>query len=514
MGTFLTLSASFIGPLTVYIAPPLRWPSMSSPPKVIFTLLAFCIVSLALVPSSQGRVLARSDPLTPAAKRAEKPRSFPIYKKRNDRTGDELLAWANRHRSSLLAKHDRSHVSRREDGNSKRAEGSSSLTNYEDDSTWYTNVQVGTPSADYSLVLDTGSSDVWISSSSYTPADSSTFVNKSSSFDISYGSGDVAGYVASETFTIAQHTITGQTFAVATDVGSGLLDGTTDGIVGLGFSPLSVDGAQPIWQAAGETEFSFYLEKDTTTRSTTGGSSGGGGQGNPGVPGRKKRATSTSSETSPGGIFTLGGANTSLYTGDINWLTVTEEAYWTVQLGGVSVQGYSAGIGSLNSAAIDTGTTLIGGPDTIIAALYAQIPNSGALSSAEGYYGYPCDTTINATITFGNQQYTLSSADFEVSEISDGVCLGAFFSVGSVTSRSSLNWIVGDVFLKGVYSIFSAGSSTARVGFASLAAGLNNSTSSTTVAQSQSTSGAVAASASLHTLAALLLSALAILASL
>ncbi|PWN24066.1 acid protease, partial [Microstroma glucosiphilum] len=384
------------------------------------------------------------------------------------RTGDELLAWANQHRSNLLAKHDRSGLSRRQDGHAKRAEGSSSLTNYEDDSTWYTTVQVGTPAADYSLVLDTGSSDVWISSSSYTPADSSTFVNKSSAFDISYGSGDVAGYVASETFTIAQHTITGQTFAVATSVGSGLLDGTTDGIVGLGFSSLSVDGAQPIWQSAGETEFSFYLEEDSST----------------------KRATS---ETAPGGIFTLGGANTSLYTGDINWLTVTEEAYWTVQLGGISVQGYSAGIGSLDAAAIDTGTTLLGGPDTVIAALYDQIPDSEALSSAEGYYSYPCDTNINATITFGNQQYALSSADFEVSEISSGVCLGAFFSVGSVTSRSSLNWIVGDVFLKGVYSIFSAGS-TARVGFASLASGLNNGSSSTTVAQSQGTSGAVGTS--------------------
>jgi hypothetical protein len=420
-----------------------------------------------------------------------------------------LLAWANQHRSNLLAKHDRSRLTRRQDGHAKRAEGSSSLTNYEDDSTWYTTVQVGTPSADYSLVLDTGSSDVWISSSSYTPADSSTFVNKSAAFDISYGSGDVAGYVASETFTIAQHEVTGQTFAVATDVGSGLLDGTTDGIVGLGFSSLSVDGAEPIWQSAGETEFSFYLEEDTSTASTTGGSSGGGGQGNPGVPGRRKRATST---TSPGGIFTLGGANTSLYTGDINWLTVTEEAYWTVQLGGISLQGYSAGIGSLNAAAIDTGTTLLGGPDTIIEALYAQIPNSEALSSASGYYGYPCDTTINATITFGNQQYTLSSSDFEVSEISNGVCLGAFFSVGSVTSRSSLNWIVGDVFLKSVYSIFSAGS-TARVGFASLASGLNNGSSSTTVAQSQSTSGAVATSMSLHTLAALLLAALATMAA-
>ena len=45
--------------------------------------------------------------------------------------------------------------------------------------------------------------------------------------------------------------------------------------------------------------------------------------------------------------------------------------------------------GSGAYAAIDTGTTLIGGPNTEVANIYAQISGSEALSgSYDGYYSY------------------------------------------------------------------------------------------------------------------------------
>lgn len=45
--------------------------------------------------------------------------------------------------------------------------------------------------------------------------------------------------------------------------------------------------------------------------------------------------------------------------------------------------------GSDSYAAIDTGTTLVGGPPDVIASVYAQIPGSEALSGDnEGYYTY------------------------------------------------------------------------------------------------------------------------------
>ena len=50
--------------------------------------------------------------------------------------------------------------------------------------------------------------------------------------------------------------------------------------------------------------------------------------------------------------------------------------------------------GSSNYAAIDTGTTLIGGPQDAIAAIYANIPDSEPeTGDFEGYYSYRASNT-------------------------------------------------------------------------------------------------------------------------
>lgn len=104
--------------------------------------------------------------------------------------------------------------------------------------------------------------------------------------------------------------------------------------------------------------------------------------------------------------------------------------------------------GANSLAAIDTGTTLVGGPPDIIEAMYAQIPDSFAgTGDYEGYYIYPCDTTVSVTMTFGGRTWSVSPADFRLTQVSqrNDQCLGAFFqlSMGSGTPA----WIVGDTFL-------------------------------------------------------------------
>jgi hypothetical protein len=55
----------------------------------------------------------------------------------------------------------------------------------------------------------------------------------------------------------------------------------------------------------------------------------------------------------------------------------------------VTVNGKSVTLPSGNVAAIDTGTTLIGGPSAAVAAIYAQIPGSSQLSgNLAGFYGF------------------------------------------------------------------------------------------------------------------------------
>ncbi|UZJ56401.1 hypothetical protein CBS101457_005721 [Exobasidium rhododendri] len=384
--------------------------------------------------------------------------------------GDELVAWTEANTAHLRQKY----ASKLQSSSSKMAPakrdtaGGATLVNYEHDSTWYAPVEIGSPSTSLNLILDTGSSDIWAiqSRNGYSPSSSSDFVNSTTPFSISYGSGSVQGTLATDTMTLAGHTSSKQTFAIATYVTSGLLDANLDGIMGFGFEALSTSRSTPFWQASGADKFSFYLQSDSSS-------------------------TSTSSDYEYGGVLTLGGTNTSLYQGDINYTPVVDESYWLITLGGITIDSSDITLTGTSKVAVDTGTTLIGAPTTVVEAIYAQIPGSSAISSESGYYQFPCTTTVNATLHFGDQEYSISGEDFIAGTVdsSGTTCMGAFFSIGSDES-DELQYILGDAFLKHVYSVFDNSASTAQVGFASLAAGLNSSTTSTTVPNVTASSGA------------------------
>jgi len=180
---------------------------------------------------------------------------------------------------------------------------------------------------------------------------------------------------------------------------------------------------------------------------------------------------SNAAEQEPGGVFTMGSTNTSLYTGDIDYQSIPSDSvtYWTLPITSLSVGSQSVSLPSGRSsyAAIDTGTTLIGGPASQVAALYALIPNSARGSgNFDGYYTYPCSTTVSLSISFGGRTWPVSSEDFILARTTGNQCLGAVFEYSGASSGPA--WIVGDTFLKNVYSVFRA--NPASVGFATLAA--------------------------------------------
>ncbi|RDX49651.1 acid protease [Lentinus brumalis] len=151
----------------------------------------------------------------------------------------------------------------------------------------------------------------------------------------------------------------------------------------------------------------------------------------------------------PGGTCNLGAMNASLYTGGIDYHPIPEgqEGYWIQELAGLTVNGQPVTLdaGSASYAAIDTGTTRVGGPADSTSALYAQIPGSETLTDDNtGYYMYPCDTNVTVTMKFGNSSisWPISNADFLLMQI------------------------IGDTLLKNVYSVLRT--SPGAVGFAQL----------------------------------------------
>jgi cathepsin D len=240
--------------------------------------------------------------------------------------------------------------------------------------------------------------------------------------------------------------VTSQTFALADQVSTGLLSSPISGLMGLGWGTIASSGATPMWETLAkgsqwsEPVMSFFLTRFID------------------LEGAKAQE--------PGGEFMMGGTNTDLYTGDIDYVNIPsgQESYWLIPLTGISVNGASVLSGSVN-AAIDTGTTLVGGPTDAIASIFAQIPNSQAgTGDLAGYYLYPCSTSVTVTMTYSSRTWTIDPADFLLMRASSTLCVGAFFALS--LSGSAPSWIIGDTFLKNVYSVYRF--NPPSVGFANL----------------------------------------------
>jgi hypothetical protein len=284
--------------------------------------------------------------------------------------------------------------------------------------------------------------DLWVAGSScgsacngiamFNPSSSSSFTNLTSSFAIVYGSGEAGGYLGQDIVEMAGFSVSNQGFAVVNEVSTGLLTSPVSGLMGLAWQALASSGDMPFWQtlaSSGAMDSALFA-----------------------VQLRRYTNASNPSSLEPGGELTLGTTNSSLYTGSIDYLdipTTPSPSYWSLTLSSLTVQGTAISLGSGATAAIDTGTTNIGGPSSAIQAIYAAIPGSSAATGEwAGYYQYPCSTSVTVTLSFGGNTWTMSSADFKFTSLSSSECIGAFFETSSTTTTGSTpSWIIGDAFL-------------------------------------------------------------------
>ncbi|KAI0032971.1 acid protease [Vararia minispora EC-137] len=323
----------------------------------------------------------------------------------------------------------------------KRAtEGSIQLTN-DANSLWYGTISVGTPAGDFTVDFDTGSSDLFLPGPNcdascsghtiYNPSTSSTSSDVGRTFSLAFGDNStVSGELYTDTVSVAGLIATGQTLGAATTYSAGfqISQFPADGLMGMAFESISGFNASPFFQtlianqAVGEPVFSFKLAES-------------------------------------GGQLYLGGADSSQYTGSFTFVSVNQVGYWQVTMDGVSVGGTQV-VGS-TSAIIDTGTTLIVGDSQSVASVYSSI--SGAQANSDGTYSIDCNASPDITLTFSGQKFSINPSTFILAN-GDGTCTGGL----SYDDRIASNfWIVGDVFLRNVYTSFDVGNR--RVGFATLA---------------------------------------------
>ncbi|EKM61392.1 uncharacterized protein PHACADRAFT_247956 [Phanerochaete carnosa HHB-10118-sp] len=423
---------------------------MLSPPFSSAFPLGLLLLSLGL---SGTDARATPSPVEPVA------RTINVLRRGNvQRSTDEALAWLQQNR---LATHHKYGAG--SSGNQKRANGQNLLTNLQFDSAYFGSLAVGTPPASFDVILDTGSSDLWLASGSsdsrstdgitlFEPSSSSTFTNLNQEFGITYGSGSAQGVLGQDRVQFAGFEVN-QTFGVVNQTSQQLLTKPISGLMGLGFQSIAASGAEPFWQSLASTSgtldsplFAFQLTRFTND--------------------------TNANQLELGGTFTLGATNSSLFTGDIDFQAIPDGApgYWIQELTGLKVNGQSITVptGSNAWAAIDTGTTGVGVPQDTLQAIFAAVPNSQPGSGqTEGYYIYPCSTTVTVEVNWGNSAifWTISAADFALEQVDQDNCAGAFFEISN-SGSSTPPFIFGDVFLKNVYSVFR--SNPAAVGFAQL----------------------------------------------
>ncbi|KAG2040135.1 aspartic peptidase domain-containing protein [Suillus americanus] len=377
--------------------------------------------------------------------------SIPLIRRAQpERTVADWEVWAKNEREVLTAKYG--------GDMEKRSTGTNLLTNQNADSSYFGTVAIGTPPVAFNVILDTGSSDLWVAGQGCTTGcskvqlfddlSSSTFHNLSEPFEIQYGSSAATGTLGQDIVQMAGFSVPNQVFGAVTQVTSGLLNSPVSGLLGLAWQSIATSKAVPFWQTlASSGAWTDPVMAFQLTRFVNG---------------------SSVNDAEPGGSFTMGFVNSSLYTGSIDYQSIpTTPSYWILPMTSLTVQGSSVTIpsGSSSYSAIDTGTTLVGGPSSAIQNIFAQIPGSQAgTGNWQGYWTYPCSTAVNVAISFGGPSWSISPADFQLTKISSSQCVGAFFELN--TSGSAPSWIVGDTFLKNVYSVFRY--NPAAVGFAAL----------------------------------------------
>jgi len=158
------------------------------------------------------------------------------------------------------------------------------------------------------------------------------------------------------------------------------------------------------------------------------------------------------------GELNFGEPNKDRYTGDLNWrdIVASDRGFWEVGIADAGVVGASSNLKG-RTGIIDTGTSFILMPQSDAIALHDLIEGS---SQSGETFTVPCDTKTDLQFTLGSTTYNVSSVDWVGGTLSAGGCKSNI--IGRQTFGDT-QWLLGDVFLKNVYTVFDF--EKGRVGF-------------------------------------------------
>ena len=291
---------------------------------------------------------------------------------------------------------------------------------------------IGTPNQTLSLVLDTGSSWIWVpgttcdchSSRRFDSEASSTYNTTGVSKLLEYGIGSVYGYLSKESIKIDEFTAFDQDFILSYKDND--LDGlTSDGLLGLGFNSLS-EGYPTFIEtlynqgAIHKKVFSLYLNHYNLDSLES--------------------------------AFTIGGYDSYKYgQGSAKKVSIDKSyGFWLGIVQNTAIGGYSRANPSYGI--YDIGTSLLMGPLIEVSNIKNTIKaKSGALCYDYGYLICACEQGEyekypDLVFTINNQAFTLSAKDYIYYE--SGYCFVL------IDSTYDYYWIIGQPFFRAYYSVY------------------------------------------------------------
>jgi len=310
-------------------------------------------------------------------------------------------------------------------------------------------VQIGTPPQSFEVIFDTGSSNLWVPKvgcthcglpfishkSKYDESKSSTYEADGADFEIMYGSGSVKGFFSKDDVTLADDIVINDVgFAEVTDAGGlGLAYsiGKFDGILGMGFTSISVGGVPTIFEEAMKQNkvdqpiFAFYL-----------------------------------GDNEPGEL-TFGGYDSSKFEGDLKYVKLEAATYWEIAMDSIQAGDYKkdSADGKITGI-VDSGTSLITGPKAEISKIAKAV---GATANIVGEYTIDCAKVPDlpdVVFSIGGTEYSVPGPKTVIQ--AGNTCLFAFMALD--IPAPGPQWILGDVFMREYYTVFNYHDQT--IGFA------------------------------------------------
>ncbi|XDB65891.1 hypothetical protein AB1E18_019201 [Capra hircus] len=296
------------------------------------------------------------------------------------------------------------------------------------------NITIGTPPQEFQVVFYTGSSELWVPSifcnsstcskhMRFRHVQSSTFQLSRKTFSITYGSGRIKGFVAHDTV---------RQFGLCMEE-SGFEGMIFDGVLDLSYPNVSFTGAIPIFYklknegAISEPVFAFYLSKDKQE----------------------------------GSVVMFGGVDHRYYKGELNWIPLIKANEWIVHMGRISMKRKLIACFGRCNALVDTGSSEIVGPSTLIKNILQLIGAKPWGSEMKGHApgSLPHYISCSAVNSLPSIIFTIKSNNYRDDR---GHCF-ATFKAHRLSSSTEI-WILGDVFLRLYYSVFNQGND--RIGLA------------------------------------------------